>query len=771
LYMEEHNNSSPTGAHARSPKSGGLFAILASLAFLLPVAIVPYGVYYQGADKTIIFAILTILALLFYLVARLVDGVIVFPRSRVLLAGVILSLVYLVSAIFSTNHYNSFSGTLFDNETFWVVFLLMIIVYLASIAVKTVGRVAVIVSVLFGAGTVLFVTQVLHITLGWTFGILGGDKTSNLLGSWYNFGIFFGILLVISLAFLELAPSLRFWSKISGVFAIISAVVVYFVQLNSIWMAIIGISILMCLIKLTARFPIKSEARTGNNDRIPIFALIAIVVSLGALLYGGQGTRFANRASEIVASPIETRPGWSATADVAKGVIRSSPVLGIGPNLFSRAWVKYKPLSVNATNFWSTDFNRGAGYIPSTIVSVGILGFLAWLIFAISTLGTVFKRHTASLHSPFFYPMILGSLYVWVLAFLYIPDLTILFFGALLLGVALGIGIIDGSVNLEVISTRLFSRRKNVTIFLTVVFMLGTLSLGYLYIQKYRALSFYKEADGLTTTDLPGTTRALTKAVSIDQSDLYYRAIAQANLSMLAAAVGSQTGKLDANDKIALQQQFLAYYNDALNAANKAVAIDNSQYINWVLLGNVYESVITQGVENAYEKAKEAYNKAAVLNPTSPLVAFEPARLEAAHNNPKGALPYLERSIGLKPNYARAYSFAAQLALSTGDLTTAITASEQAVLAAPGDFSVHFQLGYLVYEAGDYERAVTELEESIKLNPQYANAKYFLGLSYDKVGRRKDAIKMFADILATNPENGEVAGILANFRAGRAALE
>ncbi|HEY4515054.1 MAG TPA: tetratricopeptide repeat protein [Candidatus Paceibacterota bacterium] len=747
--MEEREISSPRRGHNR-----GLFAILALATFLLPIALVPWGVFYQGADKTFIFIIFAILACIFWIIARIVDGQIVFPRSMILLGAVFVTLAYLLAAIFSVNSYNSFSGTLFDNGTYWVIFLLMVLIYLSSIAVKTFPRVVTIFSAIFGAGIILFLSGVLHLILGWNFGILGPDKTSNLLGSWYSLISFFGLIVVIALAFLEFGPALSFWRKVSFLFLILSLLAVFVGQLMMTWIIILAFTLLIFLFKLVMM-------RKGGGT-FPLYALVLILLSFVFILLGGSGTKLGTVADNIIVAPVEVRPSWQGTYSVVKASVITRPILGFGPNLFSRAWVRYKPLSVNTSEFWSTDFNHGVGYIAESLVTVGILGFLAWLFF----LFAIFRLATRRATSPFFYPAIFGSLYVWVLAFVYIPDLVLLAMGAILTGMAMAIATMDGNLNVEIVSTRLHSRNKYLAILILVILLLGSLSIGYLYIQKYRALGYQKEADRVVGSDLVAALRALDKATSIDKSELYYRSIAQANLSILANLVANP-GNTDNN---ILNQEFLRLYNEALKAARLAVEIDPSGYINWVLLGNVYESATPLGVDKAYENAKDAYNRAAIENPTSPFVAFEPARLEAAHNNPKGAVDYLNRSINLKPNYSRAYIFAAQLALSRGDLETAIETSEQGVKVAPGDFSVYFQLGYLLFQKGDYNRSVTILEQSISLNPQYANAKYFLGLGYDKIGRSKDAVKIFSEILSTNPENSEIAHILGNLRAGRAAL-
>ncbi|KKW05574.1 MAG: hypothetical protein UY39_C0056G0002 [Candidatus Kaiserbacteria bacterium GW2011_GWC2_49_12] len=38
----------------------------------------------------------------------------------------------------------------------------------------------------------------------------------------------------------------------------------------------------------------------------------------------------------------------------------------------------YKPLGVNFTEFWNVDFYSGVGFIPTSFVTVGLLGVVAW---------------------------------------------------------------------------------------------------------------------------------------------------------------------------------------------------------------------------------------------------------------------------------------------------------------------------------------------------------------------------------------------------------
>ncbi len=105
--------------------------------------------------------------------------------------------------------------------------------------------------------------------------------------------------------------------------------------------------------------------------------------------------------------------------------------------------------------------------------------------------------------------------------------------------------------------------------------------------------------------------------------------------------------------------------------------------------------------------------------------------------------------------------------MQDNNFNAALGAVRSGVQAEPTNFILHFALGYLNYLNGDREGALTEFESAVILNPQYADAKYFLGLVYSQLGRRDEAVQQFTDVQTLNPDNKEVAAILANLKAGR----
>ena len=78
---------------------------------------------------------------------------------------------------------------------------------------------------------------------------------------------------------------------------------------------------------------------------------------------------------------IEARPSMSITYDIFKLSIKDNLFFGSGPNSFLSQWIVNKPINVNDTIFWNTDFANGIGLIPTFAVTTGLFGILSWLLF------------------------------------------------------------------------------------------------------------------------------------------------------------------------------------------------------------------------------------------------------------------------------------------------------------------------------------------------------------------------------------------------------
>ena len=216
---------------------------------------------------------------------------------------------------------------------------------------------------------------------------------------------------------------------------------------------------------------------------------------------------------------------------------------------------------------------------------------------------------------------------------------------------------------------------------LVVLLLFASCSLwvGYGAISQYRAVRVFVLAlSAGDKGDIDTAIAETTRAIALDGQDVYYRALAELNLSSL-----ERSNSVNQNDTKALQENFILLYNRAIASAGKAVSFDPTNYFNHLTLASVYARVVNLKIAGAYEQAKLAYDKASKLNPTNPFIPLSLARLEVANGTPKDAVSYLGAAITLKQNYAPAI----------------------------------FQLGYLYYQNGDYNLAIQQFEELLVLNP------------------------------------------------------
>ena len=735
--MEEVENTSPRQAR---PNSIAFIAILV-LVFFLPLIRIPWGAGFINADKQMIFVASVLVALVAWLIAMIKDKTFVIPKSFVLYSFGFVICAYLLSTIFSLVPLVSLSGSLFETDTSLLFLLLFACMFITSLSFQYMSRVGIFYLALFTSIFTLFIIQLTHVLFGWTF----GDTFS------YDTAILFGLGALISLIFIEFPLKSVFFRRISWFILAISTLAMFIMNFNLLWWIFCIFVVLVAILKI-------NQKRFNSSVAHPWLSLFFVIISALALYFGGQDRPLANFTSSFLGANVEIRPSWQVTYQVAKKSLKENLILGSGPNLFSRVWSKHKPPEVNVSPFWARDFNLGVGIIPSSIVTLGVLGFLSWLFFLFALL-----RHTLIMTMRlvneggllvYHYATAIGSLFLWLVAVVYIPELPLLILATIFTGVSISLNVMSGQIQNAIISTRFSSKLKYFAITVFVFVGLGIISVSYLYLQKYRALVYFGRGE-------------FENATQLDNQSVYYRALAENYILVLLEKVNQIK---DSKEAEKFQPEFISLLDRAVKAANRATELDPSDYLNWNILGDVYARATFLGVEGAYDHAKLAYESGMKSNPTNPMVYLKLAQLELEHKNTEVAVAHINKALALKPNYTEAYILASQIALSGGDVETAIRSIEFGVAADPNNFDLAFQLGYLYYQSHDYELAEMEFIRSLSLNPDYANAKYFLGLIYDEGGKHELAIKKFEEVLATNPSNQDVIRILANLRAGKPAL-
>lgn len=766
------------------------FLILAAMVFLLPVFFLPALSAPFQFTKTLIAIVGTLAILVVLIVARLREGRIHVPMSPVVLGGWLIALAYTVSALFaSSNIIPSLMGERFEVDTAVFVIVMALLLTIVPLLVRTKERITRLFLTVLTAAAVLALYQIPRFFLGadfLSFEIFTA-ATSNPLGKWNDLGIFFGLVAIISLMSIDLIPFEKALKIALAVLLAASLFVLAVVNFTPIWIALglvsLGLFIQGFLRKSFARAQTAPEeagehgvssettASAGSSrmskTRISGASLVVLVVSLIFALQGGTFGTILSGFFNV--AHVEARPSWGATIDIAGEVYKQNPVFGSGPNSFVQEWSLYKPEEVNATVFWDIDFTAGIGLIPTSLVTTGGLGALAWLAFFFAILYAGYKglvARPAEDATAYVLSIIsfVAVLYLWALSVIYVPNVVMYALTFLFTGMFVGI------VRFSAAGTRergiIFAdnpRLGFVSVLALTVVLIVTVVGAYGVGKHYAAAaSFQRSVVELNiNSNIDESSRFLDMAVGLGANDAQYRFATQIGLTRLNQIIGDTVTPLQ--DRQTAFQQVLA---TTVRNGQLATELRPENYQNWIALGRVYQAVVPLQIEGAYESASDAYRRAMELAPTNAALVLAQAQLEVAQGNNTPAQEKLERAIALKPNYTDAIFLLSQLQIQAGEVEEATRSVEAASILDPSSEAILFQLGLLRYNVDNYEGAIVALERAVGLNAEYSNARYFLGISYVRVGRVEDAIQQFEVIQTFNPDNAEVTRILDNLRAG-----
>jgi tetratricopeptide (TPR) repeat protein len=748
-----------------------LFWILSGLILLLPIIFLPTVAVSFLFVKYGLLALAVVSVVTIWILLRLKDGVCLLPINMLNLSALLVLSVLLLSSLLSGSIWNSLIGQLAQTDTFIFYLILFVIVFIAPSVFNNTKRILSLYKIFFVSLSLLAIFHITRLLFGpgWLdFGYFN-NLTDNVLGKWNDLGIFFGLGAVLSLVSLELLVLSKRSKIILSAALIVSVLLLMVINFASIWY-VLGILALVFFVYSIV------IARSGSTKKtaqvaLPITSFGIFVISVVFVI---GGARIGNVISSYLhISQIDVIPTWQATGGIAKNVIlQGSPIrfaFGAGPNRFVNEWQLYKPVGVNSSIFWNTDFSYGVGIVPSSLVTAGVFGLLAWLAFLGILIYMGFRSILSRISNPVQRYLVtsafLASLYLWLFNVLYVPGLVIIVLTFFFTGLFLA-----ALYNADILKPVRFEYFKNpkigfVSVLVLVLILIGGLGLAYVTVTKFIAAVYYNQgiAD-VNSNKLDAGEQKVKTAVSFDTNDLYVRALAQISLVRLGNLLNTKT---DSASPDVLRSQFSTISNAALSAANSATLLDSRDYQNWLTLGDVWSAFVPLKIDKAYDNALSDYQRALSYNPQNPYIYLELAKLDSAQNNAAQAKGDLNKALALKANYADAYLFLAQLQISEGDTKSAIDSVTAATISSPDNPGLFFQLGVLRYNNKDYTNAIGAFEQAVALDNQYSNAKYFLGLSYYQLDRTADAITQFIDLQKLNPDNQEVTNILTNLQSGK----
>ncbi len=778
--QENHSGEQPVRTKRVSFDIATTWAIVISFALgalaFVPVATVPF-LY----TKVTILALGALLTLALFIVARLKHGNVIIPPSTLLASLWIVPAAYLLSSLFSgAGIGSSFFGTELETDTFGFMLLLAVFATLTAVAFRREASHR----LFFKAGAIVmglaaFVQLVIILTSRVAPTLI--QSTTNLIGSFLDLGMFLGLGVVIgllALRLLALSPRIRLMLLIGGG---VSLFILALVNAALIWtlVALVALALFIEAVMKNrasgdqtdldgvALLLSEDTDELGHASRSLATPLVTLAIAIFFLI-GGSSIGSA-LSSGFGVDVIDVRPSWQATFDVGSHTYASSPLFGSGPGTFDTQWIKFRDRSLNDTLFWNVDFASGIGSIPTSFVTTGLVGALAWVAFvALFLFFGVRALLTRLPEDPFLRfvsaASFTGALYALALAIFATPGPLVMLAGFLLIGIfisSLRYG--TNARELGVIFAR-SPRAGFVIVFALTLLLLASVLAAYVIVERYLSSVAYAEASSaLASEDLEAASSAAERSILFSPSSRAYQLTAGIGIArMNKVASDSSLSQADA------QSQFQTALSESIEAALAATRLGPNDYQNWVMLGNVYQTVVPLNIEGAYENAKTAYDQAIALNPTSPTLPFVVAQLEIAHKDPQAASEALMKAINLKRDYTQAIFLLSQLEVEQGRAREALEAAEAAAYFAPNDPVVLFQVGILRSANGNNTGAVEALSRSVELNPQYANARFFLAVMYAIDARFKEAAQQLEAVASLSPENADaVAEDLAAVRASR----
>ncbi|MFA6339200.1 MAG: tetratricopeptide repeat protein [Candidatus Paceibacterota bacterium] len=767
------------------------------LTFLIPIFFTSVSVASLPMAKGIlIFGSVTVLLLLF-IISRLKEGSISFPRHALLLAIPAIPLVYFLSSIFSPNRKLSILGLGFDTDSAIFMLLMAVLVYLVTVIVRSKERIFYVYISFLLSFLVIALYQGVRLFVGpdfLSFGVFTTQVT-NMIGKWNDLGIFFGLISVLTLMTLEQLSVKKLFRVFLWIVLALAVLFTMVVNFNLVWIVVMLFSLALFVYNLfffhKANYKVNEydSAEDSGMDiknahfaapHFPYASLAVLLVAIIFLISGTfqKGSSIGEKVSAYFnVSQMEARPALSTTLKIDKDVITQKPLLGIGPNRFSQQWLLSKPQFINNDYiFWNTEFTSGIGYIPSTFVTVGLLGFLSWIIFFSAILyfgyrAIVIAKNTTDTATRYIsVSSFLGTLYLWTFVVIYNPNIVIITLAFIFTGLFISLLWQEKIIGTFTVSFNEKPKYGFISIMILILLMTCSLVFGYMIIKKFVG-GIYLQRGIIAASrenNLDKSIESLNKASQWDKNDFYLRSLSELYLLKLSVIVNQKDVSVDA-----MRAQFSSVLGQTVLSVNEAVTLDPTNYQNWYDRARIYEALIplsasgSQDAVTAYNNAKSNYEEAISRNPQNPILYLSLARLEAIKGDNNAARGYAQKALEKKGNYTDAIFFMAQLAINENNLPAAISAVETATTVVTNDPTLFFQLGFLKWSNKDYKGAAASLEQAVRLSDVYSNARYFLGLSYDKLGREQDAIAQFEKIETLNPENQEVKTILSNLRAGK----
>lgn len=733
------------------------------LFFLIPTEGFPFLV-----GKIAWFSIFVALAFTGFAVSSIRAGSLHLPSNMLVKATFLLLLAYAFATALSQDWSLSLAG--FGAETDSLLFMVVAVAtfFLSAVLFKTRESVHALFTTLLSATALVGFFQLIRLFAGEKFfaSTVFTSTSTNLVGSWYDFGIVVALLAVLSAGFIDSRRASLVKFLALCVLLVSSLAILTVVNFQTLWWLLIGSSFVIAygtMRVVDADAHMQDSAR--SLPRIP-FASVLVVLVAGTFLFWGSS--IVPKIQKIVTvSVAEAQLTPQTTLEVMRSTYAQSALttfFGSGPNTFGQQWLLYKPASLTNSQYWTLDFTSGFSTLFTSFVTSGLVAGLLLLLIPVLAL-IYFFRAIASVRDNEKREIIVLLSSVLTLLFgavcFYAPGQVV---------VILAFSVLGAFVVWTKTNTHLavvIGRGKLVGTSILALAVVVLLVCAGMYAQRFLASRYEGKASiALSKGDTLSAEYNGRRSLAVYRSDRALNLLASLKFSE-AQKIATETDKATESTRA---ERFQVAVGEASSFATSAVVEYPKHWTNWLALAQLNEALIPLKVEGAYQRSREAYANAIRLSPRNPQLYLMLARMEQKANNEQNARLAVNQALTLKQNYTDAILFVVQLEIAKNNIEGALNAAIAAVQTAPTNAGLWFQVGVLAFNKEDDKMAKQALEKAIELAPDYANAKYFLGLVQYRLGNVGESVALFEGLATTNPNNTEIVRALSAIKAGKSPI-
>jgi hypothetical protein len=631
----------------------GLYA----LVFLVPVFFLPATIMPTIINKQMLLTVFAFLLLVLWMLDVMISGQLKLNWSKISSSVLLLIAVLGLSTFLSGARMQSLWGMNFEPDTFYSFALYAIVFFLASNLLEKGEVLKILSSFLLSAGllSLMFLIQALGVSIfPWDFAKGIGF---NPIGSVQSLGVFLGGALAVLITLINNQVFSKKIVKCLGcALAVLLFLIVFLMNYRVVWLGI-SLSAAVVLWIMLKNLNVSFE----KDFKRLILPLFVFVLTLSFITI--------NLPTNI-SLPSEISLTNKATFDIALKTLRESTknlLVGPGPSTFAYQYNLYRGVALNATDFWSTQFDQGSSVVLTFLTTLGIIGALAVLkILVVFFWQGLKKAYKGQMTDGVEMAVLVGGVYFLFCWFVYPFNLTLLFIGFLMLG----LWTVFNSSSKQ-FSFAQSAQKAFLTMILGTILIVGSIINLYKFGQKYAAALDYtqgikiinsldQESEENRAAKLNEGIIKINQAVELDPKDIYFRNLSQSFLMQINYILNDS--KTDKDQKQKLFQQAVS---NAEISASAAVKINPKNSQNLLQLGSVYENFVLLNVTGAKDLAVLNYQSAQKLNPFSPLISFNLARVYFIDNQIDKAKEEIQKSLDLKADFAPALDLLGQIEAPT----------------------------------------------------------------------------------------------------------